>query len=343
MNNPQKKIFAIGDIHGCADELKRLIEQLPLEKDSTLVFLGDYINRGDQSRQVIDYILALNSQYHVVALMGNHEAMFLDFLRDRSSQGAGAFIYNGGGTTLASYGVDDPDAPCQLPPAHEAFFKSLPIYYATDDYFFVHAGLPDIPIEDIETQKHKKTMLWIRDKFHRSKFNWGRLVIHGHTPITEVDFRKNRVNIDTACAYNNKLTAIELPSMALHSVIRLEPLVPKRFTTPHSRRDSARFRGSLRVFVKHADALIEFRTGDYSETGMNIHARRNPHSLVLQMDETVEGYVSSHDHDMVAFRGDVVRIWQQGEGICYGLKLEPGATRVVASQGGADGPGEADS
>ena len=109
--------------------------------------------------------------------------------------------------------------------------------------------------------------------------------------------------------------------MRVYSVKRQGQHQPVKFTTPHSRRKSARFRGSLKVYVLRDEGVIEFRTGDYSETGMNLHARRRPNELLLQMGETINGYVSSPDHDMIRFDGQVVRIWQQGEGICYGIAL----------------------
>ncbi len=332
MAGSASKIFAIGDIHGCAGELRGLLAVLPLEPDSTVVFLGDYIDRGPESRQVIDTILELSESYHVVTLLGNHEAMFLDFMQDRSSQGAGLFIYNGGGATLASYGIENPDAELPLPPDHRAFFRNLRVNYETDDYFFVHAGLPDVPIEQLLAHKHLKTMLWIRDKFLNSTFDWGRTIIHGHTPVDDVDIHANRINTDTGCAYDNKLSAIELPTMRIHSVERHGDHKNLRFTTPHSRRDAARFRGTLRVLVRRGKKMIEFQTGDYSETGMNIRARRQPNESIFKMGEIVNGYVSSPDHDVVRFQGFVVRVWQQGKSISYGLRLESTTPPVKAAK-----------
>src|SRR5688500_9784566 len=100
-------LFAIGDIHGCVDELRQLLNQLPRSSESTLVFLGDYIDRGPASREVIDTLLGLAQQDHVVPLMGTHEAMFHDFLRDPHSPGGASFIYNGRSATLASYANGD--------------------------------------------------------------------------------------------------------------------------------------------------------------------------------------------------------------------------------------------
>ena len=88
-----EKIFAIGDVHGCAGELRMLLNKLPLTRDSVVVFLGDYVDRGPDSKQVIDTVLELREQCKVVTLKGNHEALFLSFLKDPSSEAAGMFIY----------------------------------------------------------------------------------------------------------------------------------------------------------------------------------------------------------------------------------------------------------
>ncbi|MCJ8277615.1 MAG: serine/threonine protein phosphatase, partial [Bdellovibrionales bacterium] len=97
----QNRIFAIGDIHGCAEELNKLISLLPLNSEDTLVFLGDYIDRGPNSKKVVDIILDLKKNYNVICLKGNHEAMINEFIDDPSSPQAGLFIMNGGSSTLA--------------------------------------------------------------------------------------------------------------------------------------------------------------------------------------------------------------------------------------------------
>ena len=102
-----KKIFAIGDVHGCASELRMLLNKLPLTEESVVVFLGDYVDRGPNSKQVIETVLELKEQCQVVALKGNHEALFLSFLQDPSSEAAGMFIYNGGSATLHSYATPE--------------------------------------------------------------------------------------------------------------------------------------------------------------------------------------------------------------------------------------------
>ena len=114
-------IFAIGDIHGCVNELRALLNLLPLTPESTVVFLGDYIDRGGNSKGVIDTIIELRGHCRVVTLKGNHEAMFLDFLDHPGSARAGLFICNGGSATLASYANET--GRYELPSEHVAFFS----------------------------------------------------------------------------------------------------------------------------------------------------------------------------------------------------------------------------
>src|SRR5678815_719209 len=120
-------LYAIGDIHGCADELDDLLTRLPLQSGSTLVFLGDYIDRGPKSRQVIERVLDLRRHFEVIALRGNHEQMLLEFLEGESDQLVARFVLNGGSSTLASYA--DPSGHYGIPPSHEEFFRSLPYTY----------------------------------------------------------------------------------------------------------------------------------------------------------------------------------------------------------------------
>ncbi len=209
------KTFIIGDIHGCLDMLDRLMHQIAWAPDNNrLIFLGDYIDRGDDSKGVVDYILALiRKSGHVECLKGNHEAMFLNFLAGIESE---VFIVNGGWKTLESYGSyslqDDRSA---IPLEHMAFYASLKQYIELDDYYLVHAGFrPGLSIEN----QTEDDMLWIRKRFIYSDYDFGKKVIFGHTPFKEPLITENKIGLDTGAVYGNRLTCLELPDFILHSV-----------------------------------------------------------------------------------------------------------------------------
>jgi len=192
-------IYAIGDIHGCLDPLRRLMEKIHLSEADELVFIGDYIDRGPDSKGVIDYLLTLRGRY--TFLMGNHERMFLDFLQGKDRF---LFLYNGGTETLESYGGVG-----KIPAAHLDFLNRLLLYYETDDHLFVHGGIrPGIPIQEQDS----KDLLWIREEFYAYPGRYPKTVVFGHTPMREVLMEVDRIGIDTACVYGNKLTCLILPS-----------------------------------------------------------------------------------------------------------------------------------
>jgi len=214
-----ERILAIGDIHGCYPKLVKLIEKIKLnpEKD-LLVFLGDYIDRGDQSKEVVDYLVDLKKKLpSAIFLLGNHEQMLLDYLNRRNIN---PFLVNGGKKTLSSYFGDsrlfsDQDLRFEFPSEHLDFFYSLSPYYELEDYIFVHAGLRDgIPSE----QQELSDLLWIREDFYFSEFNFGKTIIFGHTPFQQPFIYKKKIGIDTGAAYGNKLTCVELPAMKFINV-----------------------------------------------------------------------------------------------------------------------------
>jgi len=205
-----KRIFAIGDIHGCYDRLKALMEKIPIDcSRDGLVFIGDYIDRGPHSVEVVDYLIQLKNRFpEVILLKGNHEDMLDKFLN-----GTDRFTYllNGGQQTLDSYltkPVQSEFSP--IPPDHMEFFKSLRLFYETEEFIFVHAGLrPRVPLESQNTED----MLWIRDKFVSSKYDFGKRVIFGHTPLKKPLVEPNKIGIDTGAVYGNALTCIQLPDL----------------------------------------------------------------------------------------------------------------------------------
>jgi serine/threonine protein phosphatase 1 len=200
---------------------------LPIETRVTIVFLGDYIDRGLQSRSVIDFFLGDRlDRFETVYLMGNHEEALLKFLDDESF--GSQWVRYGGGETLYSYGFQPPNMRGslgshdtmaaardawsklwhafreRLPPEHLDFYRSLKPYFASGDYFFVHAGLrPNKPL----AQQSTRDMLWIRDEFLDDNREFSHLIVHGHTPAEGI-FRDNRrIGLDTGAFLSGKLSA----------------------------------------------------------------------------------------------------------------------------------------
>jgi serine/threonine protein phosphatase 1 len=208
------KIFAIGDIHGTFDRLQNLMQKIPIDYDNdTLVFIGDYIDRGPGSVEVVEYLLNLKQRVPgTIFLKGNHEEMLEKYL-----DGSDRFTYllNGGQKTLDNYlsKTAQPDS-FPIPPEHFDFFNSLRLYYETESYIFVHAGLrPKVSLAAQESED----MLWIRDKFIYSKYNFGKPVVFGHTPLEKPLVESNKIGIDTGAVYGNALTCVQLPDMLFFS------------------------------------------------------------------------------------------------------------------------------
>ncbi len=203
-------IYAIGDIHGCRDLLEELLEVVNPDLDRhRMVFIGDYIDRGEDSRGVVEVILNLKKNFkseNIICLMGNHERMFLDFLQGEEEL---LFLYNGGTATIQSYWGSQWDrASRRLPVEHAQFFHDLRLYYETEDYIFVHGGLrPGVPL----AAQVEEDLLWIREEFIFSEEDFGRRVIFGHTPFRSPLVLPNKIGIDTGAVYGNKLTCLVLP------------------------------------------------------------------------------------------------------------------------------------
>jgi len=211
------KIFAIGDIHGCLEKLEELMSGIDIDsRNDTLVFIGDYIDRGRFSKEVVDYILQLQSKYkNLVCLLGNHERMFLNYLEGVDED---MYLVNGGINTLHSYEIflydDIEKRKSKVPADHQTFFKSLLPYYEEGIYIFVHAGLnPDVPL----AEQGMYDLLWVRYEFIESEKDIGKIVVFGHTPVGEKPLiRKNKIGIDTGAVYGGKLTCVELPDVKIY-------------------------------------------------------------------------------------------------------------------------------
>ena len=211
--------FVIPDIHGCSRTFRRLLEEvIRLSPSDSLYLLGDMIDRGPGSREVLDTVLHLQANgYRITPLRGNHEEMLLLSCRDRSY--FRLWMINGGHATLESFGIEDG---CDIPLPYRRFLESLPFYVQLDDFILVHGSLnfldPD-PLGDTEA------MLWSRDPLVERERIGGRRVIGGHTPVGLDDIRSSlkgdKIMLDNGCVYSGipglgSLTALNLDTMTLH-------------------------------------------------------------------------------------------------------------------------------
>ena len=206
------KYVAIGDIHGCNRELKELLWVCRDYKnltgpEVTYVFLGDYGDRGPNTKGVVETLMHFSTIENCVFLMGNHDEMLVDYLRGQYQWG---YFQNGGGETLKSYGFDVQEkmsggiATGKFPADHERWFRDLWVKYETPDFFFVHAGIqPHVPF----AEQNRHDLMWIRHEFLNSEVDHGKLIIHGHTPGKTIDLRPNRCNLDTGCVFGGALSA----------------------------------------------------------------------------------------------------------------------------------------
>jgi len=223
------RTFVVGDIHGCVDEVDRLLDALAPAASDTLVFLGDYIDRGPFPSAVIDRMLRLRHEGpRCVFLKGNHEDMFLAYMGERGAYGE-AFLFNGGEATLRSYGLEGQSpatVAARVPPAHLEFLRSLELRFEHGPFLCVHAGVaPNRPLDD----QHDEDLLWIRDAFIAHPHPFGCTVLFGHTPQREVLIdQPYKIGLDTGLVYWNKLSCLELGEQRLYQIRRGERDVSSR-------------------------------------------------------------------------------------------------------------------
>ena len=216
MHTTDATTCVIGDIHGCHAALTLLLPQV-LHRADTLVFLGDYVDRGPQSKDVVTTILDLQKKHpRVIPLMGNHDFLFLDYLTGADSA---VFLQVGGRQTLASYGIDPAagheETSRRVPPEHLAFFRSLPLLWHDQHAIYVHAGLQ--PGRHL-SQQSSQWCLWAREQFLQSTYDFGKLVVFGHTIFDEPYLTAGKIGIDTGAVYGGQLTALLLPTRETISV-----------------------------------------------------------------------------------------------------------------------------
>lgn len=229
---PGHRVYAIGDVHGCDDRLGALhtliVEDAadrPAEK-VTIIHLGDYVDRGPQSRQVIERLMRGSplAGAEMVCLMGNHEALMLKALRppagaprNHVDHAIELWLLNGGDRAMDSYGLGRADGRFHVPREHLDWIAALPTHHRIGGYFFCHAGIyPGVPLD----QQDDHNLVWIREPFLSSEDDHGAVVVHGHTPIRggHIEVFPNRIGIDTAAVFGGPLTCLVLEGDQLRTL-----------------------------------------------------------------------------------------------------------------------------
>lgn len=228
------RIYAIGDVHGRVDLLDRIFSRIDAHLAAhpavrpVQVLIGDYIDRGPRSREVLDRLIDREQAHEMVCLQGNHETYIFEFLRHPAILSDWSLV--GGLETLLSYGIKvslKSDAAAQkelasalqatLPKSHRNFLGSLQKSFSCGGFFFAHAGVrPGVAL----SKQREEDLLWIRDEFLLHEGEFGKIVIHGHTPVSDVDIRPNRINIDTGAYATGRLSCLVMQDDVV------EPLEP---------------------------------------------------------------------------------------------------------------------
>ncbi|EJW12938.1 putative serine/threonine protein phosphatase [Rhodovulum sp. PH10] len=223
------RVYAVGDVHGRADLLEALFARIDADTAARKavrpveIYLGDYIDRGPRSRDVVDLMIARRAARETVQLRGNHETYIVRFLDDPGL--LRTWRRFGGLETLLSYGLrpslnpdDDELAALSaalkevLPAEHLAFFRALPTKFSLGDFFFVHAGVkPGVPLAAQDDQD----LIWIRDPFLMHDGLYEKTVVHGHTPVPEPEVKRNRIDIDTGAFATGRLTCLVIEGQTL--------------------------------------------------------------------------------------------------------------------------------
>ncbi len=214
-----ERVYAVGDIHGCLDRLVALHEMIaddiavrPIQH-TTLVHLGDFVDRGTDSAQVVDWLINLPPvpADSIINLMGNHEEMMLSAIAGVDKEAPEQWLMNGGADSLLSWGiprtVPASEWANRLPRQHLMFLRDLALSHRIGPYLFVHAGVrPGVPLE----HQTRQDMLWIREPFLSSRADHGAVVVHGHTPKRAPVVQPNRIAIDTGAVLGGALTSVVL-------------------------------------------------------------------------------------------------------------------------------------
>jgi serine/threonine protein phosphatase 1 len=216
---PGQRVYAVGDVHGCFERLVAIHEQIAADlaerpvDTSVLIHLGDYIDRGLDSAQVVEWLLAGPPVpvQTVVNLMGNHEHMMLAAITEAEAGSGELWMRNGGAESLMSWGVpraaNSNEWAALIPRPHLIFLRDLALHHRVGPYLFVHAGVrPGIPLN----QQNRRDLLWIREPFLSSKKDHGAVIVHGHSPRRDPFIGSNRIGIDTGAVIGGTLTCVVL-------------------------------------------------------------------------------------------------------------------------------------
>ncbi|MEA2103199.1 MAG: metallophosphoesterase family protein [Candidatus Cloacimonadota bacterium] len=213
------RLIAIGDIHGQMKMLETLMRKIQPRADDKFIFLGDYIDRGFSSKQVIEYLLHFRNKFDCVFIKGNHEDMLLDFLGlDDEAMFRDSYLPNGGMATVRSYCEEKADTEALIqciPASHIEFIKKTKLYHIEGNYIFVHGGvIAGVPIE----KQKRENLLWLRYQFISYPTDLDKIVVFGHTPQNSVFISKDKIGVDTGAGYKKSLSAIDLSNKTVFSV-----------------------------------------------------------------------------------------------------------------------------
>lgn len=208
----KQQYIAIGDIHGCWKSMEALLKKLEPFNDRQFIFVGDYIDRGPDSKKVVDHLLELQQEIDCIFLRGNHEQMLLDAVNKNERS---LWMMNGGRATLNSYSTGE--GTVTIPDEHLRFYDNTRMYYDREDYFFVHAGLSPAKTiaQSLKEEEEIQEFLWERSHLKAPETAWEKTVVFGHTPRSEPLVKEKMIGIDTGCVFSRmgygKLTAVKLP------------------------------------------------------------------------------------------------------------------------------------
>jgi len=232
-----ERIIVIGDLHGHYRQLSLLLEKINVGENDLIIFIGDYIDRGPDSKLLVGKLIQLNQVHkNIIFLKGNHEDMLLGSIGFPAVvNDLDTWLYNGGTSTLASYGIkgsdmhrllrirDENERAAEIrnniPESNLKFFLALELYFETEHFFFCHAGVnPYSTIE--EGKKNVFDLLWMRDHLYAVQTAWEKKVVCGHTPLSDVLITDNLICVDTGLFYYGKLSAVDVLSNNIIQVDR---------------------------------------------------------------------------------------------------------------------------